>query len=440
MDNYLKPLAVAISICAGTTVWAADSDMEALRSRMANGDSAGAWQQARQLRAQHESDTEFDFLYGLLAYDNGQYNEAQFALERVVMTEPANARARLALAKSYYKLGDEHSAVRQFEAVKDAHPPANVMRDVNHYLAAMGHSRNGSLNGFVEAGFGHDNNVNAATGGNTIANPLFDPLDVTSDPFILLDRNGRQQSDMYDFTIAGIDYYQPVNTDTGIEASGRIARRDNFSSDRYDSLLYRGSVGVVQVFGKNQLRGTLTAQDNRLSDSDYQEYYSLSGDWTHYNYGGWTFSGALYFSELRYSDDALRNIYQYIGNVAVQRELGRFYHTLGMMIGDEDAQRAAGDHNARAFTGLYYDLNYDLTGGHQLFGRAYLQDSHQHGAEPYFRQVRDDAYHQLTLGWDWHINKPLRLRTELVYSDNDSDVDYYSYDRTRLQTGLRYSF
>lgn len=438
MDKQLKPLALALALTASTAAWAADSDTESLRSRMASGDSAGAWQQAQQMRTTHESDTAFDFLYGLLALDNDQYNEAQFSLERVVLAEPANARARLALAKAYYKLGDEHSAVRQFEAVKASRPPEHIMRDVNHYLTSMGHSRKGSLNGFVEAGLGHDNNVNASTSGSTIANPSFDPFDVTSDPFILL--NTGRESDMYDFMVGGLDYYQPITNETGIEARGRIGKRDNFSSDRYDSMLYRGSVGVVHVLGKNQLRATLTAQDNRLSDSDYQEYYSLSGDWTHYNYGGWTVSGAVYFNELRYDDDPLRNIYQYIGNVAVQRQTGRLWHSIGLMLGDEDAQRAAGDHNARTFAGVYYDAGYDLTAGHQLFGRVFLQDSHQHGQDPFFRQTRDDAFHQLTVGWDWHISKPLRLRTELVYSDNESDVDYYSYDRTRLQTGLRYSF
>lgn len=441
MDKQLKILALALALAAGTSAQAADnSDIEALRSRIASGETQAAWQQAQQMRASHESDTEFDFLYGLLALDNNQYNEAQFALERVTLAEPTNARARLALAKTYFKLGDQHSARRQFEAVKQSNPPAHIMRDVNHYMAEMDGGHGGSLTGYVEAGLGHDNNVNSATGNGIIANPLFDPLDATSNPALLLDRNASQQSDMYDLLQGGLDYYRPLDSNTGIEAKGRIAKRDNFSSDRYDTMQYRGSVGVVQVFGKNQLRATLTAQDFRLSDSDFQELYGVSADWTHYNYGGWTVSGAVYFNELRYSEDSLRNVYQYLGNLAVQRQLGRMTHTLGLMLGDEDAQRAAGDHNAREFAGVYYDAGYELSGGHQLFGRAYWQDSHQDGEDPFFRQTRDDQFHQLSFGWNWHINKPLRLRTELVYSDNDSDVDYYSYDRTRLQTALRYSF
>ncbi|MCC7517495.1 MAG: hypothetical protein IT470_09175, partial [Pseudomonadales bacterium] len=65
---------------------------------------------------------------------------------------------------------------------------------------------------------------------------------------------------------------------------------------------------------------------------------------------------------------------------------------------------------------------------------------HQRGEDPFFLQTRDDNFHQLSVGWNWQLSKPLRVHTELVYGDNDSDVDYYSFERTRLQTGLRYSF
>lgn len=93
-------------------------------------------------------------------------------------------RARLALGKAYYQLGDEHSALRQFNAVKISEPPAYIMREVNHYLARMGQSQNGTFNGYVEAGVGHDNNVNSATSSNAIANlrliPPRSPLILTS--------------------------------------------------------------------------------------------------------------------------------------------------------------------------------------------------------------------------------------------------------------------
>lgn len=441
MDKFFKPLALTLALTTGSIAWAADhSEVEALRARMTSGDTQGAWHEAQKMRSQWESDPEFDYLYGLLAYDQGQYNDAQFSLERVTLEEPNNVQARLALAKSYYKLGDEHSAGRQFEAVKRSNPPEDVMRDVNHYLAEMGHSRSGSLTGFVEGGFGHDSNVNATNSSNSIANPSYNPLIATSDPLILLNPDASQESGNFDFLLGGLDYYQPLNAGTGIEAAGRIGMRNNFSSDNYDTNLYRGSLSVVQAFGKDQLRGTFTALSNRLSDSDNQNYYSLSADWTHYSYGGWTLSGAAFVNNIIYPDDKLRDVYQYIGNVAAQHQYGRLSNTFGLVVGDENAKESHADYNARTFGGLYYDVNYDLSGGHQLFGQAFYQHAHYNGMDPFFYQTQDAWFGQYTLGWDWHLSKPLRLRTEVIYNNNDSDIDYYSYERTRVQTGLRYSF
>lgn len=439
MDKYLKPLVFAVALTTGATAWAVDaSELTTLRSEMSS--PAVAWAHAQKMRADWEAVPEFDYLYGLLAYDQGQYNEAQFALERVVMAEPANTRARLALGKAYYQLGDEHSALRQLNAVKVSEPPAYIMREVNHYLARMGKDRTGTFNGYVEAGIGHDNNINSATSSNAIANPAFDPTNFASDPYIVLNSRAHEQSDMYDYTQAGINYYKPIDGDTGFEARGSYSSRNNFSSDRFDNNVYRGSVGLVKLYGKDQVRATFTAQDYRLSDSDFQNYYSLSFDWTHYNYGGWSLYSALFLNRLKYPDDGLRDINQYIGNFAIQRQDGSFAQSLGVMLGDEDATHSRGNNNARLFTGLYYNLSYDINTSHQLFARAYIQNSHQRGEDPFFMQTRDDDFQQLSLGWNWQLSKPLRVHTELVYDTNDSDVDYYSFERTRLQTGLRYSF
>ncbi|HQQ73664.1 MAG TPA: tetratricopeptide repeat protein [Pseudomonadales bacterium] len=441
MEKYVKPLVIALAITTGSVAFAAgNADLESLRDRVANGDTQAAWKQAQQMRGQWESDPEFDYLYGLLAYDQGHYNDAQFSLERVTLAEPDNVQARLALAKSYYKLGDEHSAARHFEVVKKSNPPAYVMRDVNHYMAGMGQSRIGSLTGFVEAGLGHDNNINSTTGDSSIANPTYNPLIATSDPLILLNPDARKESGNYDFLQGGLNYYRPLDADTGVEASGRIGMRNNFSTNDYDTNLYHGSVSVIQAFGKDQLRGTFTALSNRTSDSDNQNYYSLSADWTHYTFGGWSLSSALFVNEVLYPDDDLRDIYQYIGNVAAQHRYGRLSNTFGVIAGDESAQKSGGDQNARAFGGAYYDVNYDLSGGHQIYGQAFYQHAHYNGMDPFFYQTQDVWFGQYTLGWDWRFAKPLRLRTEVIYSNNDSDIDYYSYERTRVQTGIRYSF
>ncbi|MEZ5435136.1 MAG: outer membrane beta-barrel protein [Pseudomonadales bacterium] len=88
---------------------------------------------------------------------------------------------------------------------------------------------------------------------------------------------------------------------------------------------------------------------------------------------------------------------------------------------------------------MYYNAAYDISTSHQLFARLYTKFTPTRRRSSFYK-TRDDNFFQLSLGWNWQLSKPLRVRTEFTYDSNNSDVDYYSFERTRLQTGLRYSF
>jgi hypothetical protein len=78
---------------------------------------------------------------------------------------------------------------------------------------------------------------------------------------------------------------------------------------------------------------------------------------------------------------------------------------------------------------------------HQLFGRVFIEKKNQKGQEPFFvGQSRDANVQQLSAGWDWQVTRPVRLRSEIGYSRNDSDIGFYTYDRSWIQTSIRYSF
>ena len=57
-----------------------DSELTTLKHK-AETDSAAAYEYALHMRANWESDVEFDYLYGVLALSQKKYHEAQFALE-----------------------------------------------------------------------------------------------------------------------------------------------------------------------------------------------------------------------------------------------------------------------------------------------------------------------------------------------------------------------
>ncbi|HQQ62212.1 MAG TPA: tetratricopeptide repeat protein [Pseudomonadales bacterium] len=442
MDKYLKPLAMAIALTTGTTAWAAGADdLASLRNRVAAGDKQAAWQQAQQMRPQYESDPAFDYLYGTLALGQQRYSEAQFSLERVLIADPGNLSARLALGEAYYKLGDQASAKKQFDLIKQSNPPADILREVNRYVGATAGSQAGRLMGFVEATVGYDNNINQTSSSDTIANPAYDPI---FNPFvpttITISPGARRQTDMFNSEQMGLDYYQPFDETTGMELRGRANYRNNLSSDNLDASSYRASGSVYKLMGRHTFRGTLSLADNQLSDSEYFQTHSLSADWLGHDYGGWDLFANVFVNDLQFDDD-LRDMRQYIAQGGGMIQVGDFKHTAGVLVGNEHALNSGASYNANQMAGVFYDTRYFLNSQHQLFGRVFLEKTEQKGTEPFFiGQSRDATLQQLSAGWDWQLTRPVRLRSEVGYSRHDSDIGFYTYDRSWIQTSIRYSF
>lgn len=425
-----------LSACVlSLSAYAVAGDELSILKQKAESDKAAAYQYAVQIRPQMEADPAFDYLYGALALSQKKYSEAQFALERVVITQPNNMQARLALAKTYEALGDTNNAHKQYEIVKASNPPAYVMRDVNESLRSMTTSGEdeATLNRYIEMMAGYDNNANSATDSATVNLAVFG---VTP-----LDPNSQQQYSHFFEATLGADYYKPLSENNGLELRGRISDRNNFNAHQFDNNLYRGSASLTHQAGEHFYRGTVTVQNNRYSDSDFQEYYSMSADWLRQGNSGMDYFAGLFINRLHYPDDEALDVNQYIVHGGVQKQQRDVVHTVGLMLGDERALHiTTGEHNAKRFEAAYYDVRYDVNYKHELQGRFYVQNSHYEGSEPFLIGARDDVTQQITLGWKWQLTEPLSWKTETGYNRTDSDISYYTFDRSYIKTGFRYAF
>lgn len=121
-------------------------------------------------------DPDFDYFYGLAAIEAGHAAEGILALERFLLLNPDNARARLELARGYFVLGDDVRAREEFEAVRRLNPPANVLAAIDRFVDAI-RTREGryqtTASFYAEAGFGIDTNVNGGATDANITLPVF---------------------------------------------------------------------------------------------------------------------------------------------------------------------------------------------------------------------------------------------------------------------------
>ena len=101
------------------------------------GQAQQAYQLAQSRAAAGMGDPYFDYLLGWAALESGQAGQAVFALERVLMTQPQNQRARLTLARAHLQLENYASARAEFNTVLQAHPSDDEKQSIKQYLAEI---------------------------------------------------------------------------------------------------------------------------------------------------------------------------------------------------------------------------------------------------------------------------------------------------------------
>ena len=93
-------------------------------ARYRSGDAAGAVTPLRQAVQQHEGFAEAYYLLGISLRQQGQVNEALWALQRAVALDPAMPPAREALAGLFRTLGRHRERIGQLEALVELEPDA----------------------------------------------------------------------------------------------------------------------------------------------------------------------------------------------------------------------------------------------------------------------------------------------------------------------------
>lgn len=86
-----------------------------------------------------EGETQFDFLIGLAALESNHIPESVFALERVILRNPNNVRARFELGRAYYRIKHFDLSRSSFDIVLSSSPADSLRRWTEHYLDLIEH-------------------------------------------------------------------------------------------------------------------------------------------------------------------------------------------------------------------------------------------------------------------------------------------------------------
>jgi tetratricopeptide (TPR) repeat protein len=388
-------------------------------------------QQAYELLAPHEfelaGNADYDYLYGTAALDTGHADLAIFALERVLDERPSFAGARLELARAYYEVGDNESARYQFDYLQAQNPPPNVKAAITSYLRAIdrvaGAYRPIHLPHFA-AGTGWDSNANASTGTSQFLG------------FILDGENQETDSPMYSASLG--DFYSlPLSPNRKLILTGALSQRNYPDASFVDSTDVYANAGMEWNLGDTKITPTLGAAYNWLDGDKNLDRYLLDVLVTHSLTDNLKLRGGVNAAMHRFTDDLkirdadiynLRLGFDYFLNPATASVV-----SLMTLIGTDDTQE-----NLSPFENDHWALTLSastvVAPSMLLAADAGYKNTDYNGDVTFFGVRREDDMYQGSLSlhiFDWPA-QGWRTIGRIAYTDVDSDLDLYSYDRTEI--------
>lgn len=374
------------------------------------------------------------FLLGVSAKQAKQLGDARRYLAQALVLAPKADRIKLELAEVNILLGDGEQARALLLEVKAGNPPERVTAAIDRYLLAIDQSqaqqKNWQLTGSL--GWMHDSNVNG--GPDTSSVQLFGL------PFTLSD-DARMSSDQALTAQIDFSHLYKLSGDLAWQNSLGVAWTDYQSLDKYDALYLSASSSVLWRQNERLLWSIPILLDQLQLGHDDSYYYYSYGITPQFKY---LFSPNLSATVgLRAIDKKYQNENRNAGVLGAYSAFDfklddRNSFRLSLNYTEEHAER---DYYSNAQHGIglaYYhafapDMLLALSGGYGA--------SRYEAAEAAFGEKRRDEVLRYSASFSYRL-APLAadLVVAVNYTDSQSNISLYEYDRWQSSIALRKTF
>jgi outer membrane protein len=389
----------------------------------------------------------FDYLLGIAALDSEQAQEAVFALERAVDTDPTNGPARADLARAYLALGETDNAKTEFTKIKREELPPDVSALVDRYLTNIdlyNELTRTRFRPYVEVGVGYDSNVNSATDASLVAVPFLGRE-------VPLDEGAREaNSGIWDIG-AGVNITSPLSADSRLSLYGGVDfdHRLAVSESKFTSTNSSGQLGLHWRLDRNQFRIGAEAQHLGVDgatqlDSDRQTG-GFTGQWQH-NFSDFDqITVFSQFSMIRYPEQRVRNVNRTTAGIGYGHAFSGvamkpvvFISGFGGVENEQNERR--GGQFGRHFYGIRGGGQATISERGTVFVSATYQASNHDESDLTFGVTRDDDYFDFNIGYRHQYNRHWSLSPTLRYNNNAANIATSDYDRVEAMMVLRNDF
>jgi len=432
-----RPLAGLLASLPLTLLAAPPDEVKAL---MEAGKPAEAYALGKQF-PEALGDPTFDFFFGVAAIEAGHAGAGVLALERYILQFPDNVSARLQLARGYFALNEDARAREEFESLRKLTPPPAVVGTIDRYLDAirLRETRYTTSTGlYIEAGIGHDSNVNSGVASANISLQNLGP--------VVVGPGGTKISDTYTTLGAGGYISHPIAPGVALfgNAFGELKSNVKEANSVFDLGNYALSGGISALREKNLFRLGLNDGLITLGGDRYRHSVGGSLEWQHQVDEIQSVSVGAQYARLTYTGANSARNSDFSGLTAGYRRL--FPHawqptlTVSLNAGQEDTLDSTRNDLGRNLYGGRAGVNFTPAAKWGVSVGYSYQHSKYQAADAILGVTREDRYEAIDAAVSYLFSRNVSLRAEALLAKNKSNVELFAFPRETIAFKVRYEF
>ncbi|MBA4113286.1 MAG: hypothetical protein C0492_08015 [Verminephrobacter sp.] len=384
-------------------------------------------------------DPVFDKTLAALAEAAGFYTRALLAWERVLQGEPDNLPAQDAQARLLQILGDGHGLQALPDAVRQRSMTVDAARSIDQHLYSYdrpGHGGRSSWHGSFDLGLGHDSNVNAGLDPGAVV------AQITGVPAWTVDPAAWERSSGYvalGLTLRG--RYQLTPQWSVVGGGYMAARQYSTAAENLEPSEADGHLGVALRSNRHEwvvsARGLHEARDGK----QVRGSAGVQGEWI-YRMDGLRQLGVFVQSmDMRYPGQRLRDVRRTVAGLShalVLRNGSIVY--FGLYAGEESPRRDGVDDLGHRLMGARLGGQWMLHPRWAVYASADAERRRFGAMDPFFTVQRKDVQWRLAVGVSWLPAPGWRVTPQVEWTDVDSTLPIFTYQRRQVSVTVRREF
>jgi len=391
-----------------------------------------------------EGDPEFDFLFAVGAVETGHYDQAIFALERIVMVAPDHYRAHLELGRAYFFTQDLDKSEYHFNLVLATVPPEPVRLNVQKFLAAIKKQRAQQimqLTSLFRMGVGHDTNINSGTQESQLDDNFWGITEVSD--------SSKPLTDQYAQFNASFGLAKPLSKRAGFQANihGSTRLHSTYSEYNLDTL---GVSIQSQKTDEDGLFGVGTGyQYVRFAQEHLQQSLSLNIQWQHDLPKPFRLLTQYQFIYVDQFDTELLDNFSDTVSAGVAINQGNLQHRAMTSWSQATYPSLDSAHQENTGYGLNWTTQWQISPKWlQMFSATYKHTDYL-AEDPVFgtfvdgeaegvKRTNDNTQLSATTQYLW--TDKVRFTWTVSNTQNTSNINVYNHDRLLLEIGTTMNF